>query len=113
MIIGMTFDLKTEYVFKPGDPPDANAEFDHPDTIGVIEDAFRAAGHTTVRIGNARELLSRQRGLDVDIVFNLAEGYTGRNRESQVPILLEMFNVPFVGADGLTLGLTLDKIMTK
>jgi D-alanine-D-alanine ligase len=51
--------------------------------------------------------------LDVDIVFNISEGLFGRNRESQVPILLEMANIPFVGSDGLTLGLTLDKIMAK
>ena len=23
--VGLTYDLKTEYKFKPGDPPDANA----------------------------------------------------------------------------------------
>lgn len=112
--VGLTYNVKSEYVFQPGDPPDANAEFDHDDTIGVIEEAIRAGGHHVVRIGNARALLSqRERLKDVDIVFNIAEGDEGRNRESQVPILLEMWRVPFVGSDGLTLGLTLDKIMTK
>jgi len=47
------------------------------------------------------------------LFFNISEGLTGRNRESQVPILLEMAGVPFVGADALTLGLTLDKVMAK
>ncbi|MBU1726573.1 MAG: ATP-grasp domain-containing protein, partial [Candidatus Omnitrophica bacterium] len=51
--------------------------------------------------------------LGVDIVFNISEGLVGRNRESQVPIVLEMAGVPFVGADALTLGLTLDKVMAK
>src|SRR3989338_10595172 len=51
--------------------------------------------------------------VSVDIVFNIAEGYEGRNRESQAPILLEMLRIPYVGADGLTLGLTLDKVLTK
>ena len=112
--VGLTYNVKSEYVFKPGDPPDANAEFDHDDTIGVIEDAIRAGGHQVVRIGNARQLLERPERLkQVDIIFNIAEGYEGRNRESQVPILLEMWRVPFVGGDGLTLGLTLDKIITK
>lgn len=112
--IGLTYNVKSEYVFKPGDPPDANAEFDHDDTIGVIEDAIAAGGHQVVRIGNARQLLEHpQRLKEVDLVFNIAEGYEGRNRESQVPILLEMWRVPFVGSDGLTLGLTLDKIITK
>jgi D-alanine-D-alanine ligase len=30
-----------------------------------------------------------------------------------VPILLDLYKIPFVGSDGLTLGLTLDKAMTK
>jgi len=40
--VGLTFDLKTDYKFKKGDPLDANAEFDHPDTINVIAEAIAA-----------------------------------------------------------------------
>ena len=111
--VGLTYNVKSEFVLRPGDPPDLNAEFDHDDTIAAIENAFTGAGHEVVRIGNARHLLHRMGQLDVDIVFNIAEGYEGRNRESQVPILLEMLRTPYVGADGLTLGLTLDKVLTK
>ena len=111
--VGLTYNVKTEYIFRPGDPPDANAEYDHEDTIGVIERALRAGGHEVVRLGNPKALLAAKEKPPVDIVFNIAEGEGGRNRESQVPILLEMLGVPFVGADGLTLGLTLDKITTK
>ena len=111
--VGMTYNVKTECVPKPGDPPDINAEFDHEETIAHIERALRQGGHEVARIGNARRLLEHLGRLDVDIIFNIAEGYEGRNRESQVPILLEMLQVPYVGADGLTLGLTLDKVLTK
>ncbi len=112
--VGLTYNVKSEYVFKPGDPPDANAEFDHEDTIGVIEAAIRSGGHEVTRLGNARTLLTQlHRVKHLDIVFNIAEGDEGRNRESQVPILLEMLRVPFVGGDGLTQGMTLDKIVTK
>ncbi len=111
--VGLTYNVKTEYPLKPGDPLDANAEFDHPDTITAIESALASGGHTVVRIGNGRQLLEQYDRLNVDIVFNVAEGFEGRNRESQVPIILEMLKIPFVGGDGLTLGLTLDKVMTK
>ena len=111
--VGLTYNVKSEFVLQPGDPPDLNAEFDHEETVQHIERALTESGHQVVRIGNARGLLERGGKLDVDIVFNIAEGYEGRNRESQVPILLEMMRIPFVGADGLTLGLTLDKVMTK
>ena len=113
MRVGLTYNVKSEVVLKPGDPPDLNAELDHEETVAHIERAFTEAGHDVVRVGNARRLLERMGKLEVDIVFNIAEGYEGRNRESQVPIVLEMMRVPFVGADGLTLGLTLDKVLTK
>lgn len=111
--VGLTYDLKTDYEFKDGDPADANAEFDHPSTIDVIARAIVANGFKVRRIGNAEQLLEKMDELDVDIVFNISEGLSGRNRESQVPILLEMRGVPFVGSDALTLGLTLDKVMAK
>jgi len=111
--VGLTYDLKTDYKFKEGDPQDANAEFDHPSTIGVIADAIASNGFKVKRIGNAANLLEKIDKLDVDIVFNISEGLTGRNRESQVPIILEMAGIPFVGSDALTLGLTLDKVMAK
>ncbi len=111
--VGLTYDLKTDYKFKKGDPPDANAEFDHPSTISVIEKAILTHGVRVKRIGNVANLIENLSSLDVDIVFNISEGLAGRNRESQVPILLEMAGVPFVGSDALTLGLTLDKIIAK
>ncbi len=113
MKIGLTYDLKTDYSRRKDDPPDAAAEFDHPDTIKVIAKAFESQGFLVKRIGNVSQLLENIDKLDVDIVFNISEGLIGRNRESQVPILLEMFGVPFVGADALSLGISLDKIMAK
>ncbi len=112
-IIGLTYDLKSDYVFKDGDPADANAEFDHPDTVDLIAKSIESLGHKVVRIGNASSLLEKINCLKVDIVFNISEGLYGRNRESQVPTLLEMRGIPFVGSDGLTLSLSLDKAMTK
>ncbi len=111
--VGLTYDLKSDYEFKEGDPPDANAEFDHPLTIGVIAKAIEKSGFKVKKIGNAANLLEKINNLDVDIVFNISEGVCGRNRESQVPVLLEMAGIPFVGSDGLTLSLTLDKLMAK
>lgn len=111
--VGLTYDLKTDYEFKEGDPEDANAEFDAPSTIDVIAKAIESCGFKVERIGNVTKLLEKMDHLDVDIVFNISEGVSGRNRESQVPILLEMIDKPFVGADALTLSLTLDKIMAK
>jgi len=111
--IGITYDLKSDWQRDSGDPVDINAEFDKPETVERVIAALQNGGHTVKRIGNIKSLLAQIDDLDVDIVFNMSEGISGRNRESQVPILLEMKGIPFVGADGLTLSVTLDKIMAK
>lgn len=112
-IIGLTYDLKSDWVPRPGDPHDFNAEMDKPHTIERVIQAFEKGGHTVKKIGNVQNLLAQIDNLGVDIVFNICEGQTGRNRESQVPVLLELKGIPFVGADGLTLGITLDKVVAK
>jgi D-alanine-D-alanine ligase len=112
-IIGITYDLKTDYQKRENDPLDVIAEFDHPQTIDLIAQAIESLGHRVKRIGNVHSLLSNLDRLGVDIIFNISEGLIGRNRESQIPVILEMKGIPFVGADGFTLALTLDKLMAK
>jgi D-alanine-D-alanine ligase len=113
MKVGLTYDLRTDWVLRPEDPVDANAEFDKPETIETIAATIESAGHQVVRIGNVFRLWERLPNLGVDIVFNLCEGRNGRNRESQVPVILEMHQIPYVGSDGLALGITLDKVVAK
>jgi D-alanine-D-alanine ligase len=112
-IVGLTYDLKTDYIRKDSDPLDIYAEFDQAKTVDSIAAALESGGNKVERIGNVSSLLKKINDLNVDIVFNIAEGLSGRNRESQVPLILEMFDIPFVGADALCQGLTLDKIMAK
>lgn len=113
--VGITYDLKSDWQGSKDDPIDAAAELDGNKTIECIKIALESAGHEIVLIGGACQLINLQaRGdLKVDIVFNISEGFKGRNRESQVPALLDLYNIPFVGADALTLGVTLDKVMAK
>ena len=113
MIVGVTYDLRSDYVPHGDDPADANAEFDAPGTIELLVGAIRSAGHEVVPIGNVERLLRRLDDLQVDLVFNIAEGRGGRNRESQIPMLLELRGIPYVGADALALGISLDKVVAK
>jgi len=114
-IVGITYDLKSDWQGSHDDPIDAAAELDGHKTIECIKTALESAGHQVVLIGGARQLIDRQakNDLKVDIVFNISEGFKGRNRESQVPAILDLYNIPFVGADALTLGVTLDKVVAK
>ncbi|MBU2540363.1 MAG: ATP-grasp domain-containing protein [Candidatus Omnitrophica bacterium] len=111
--IGLTFDLKEDYRLKKGDPVDRYAEFDVKATIDIVKKAIEDNGHKVLPLGDIKSLLNLRGRPQVDIVFNLAEGELGRNRESQVPMFLEFLQLPFVGGDALTLGISLDKIMTK
>ncbi len=112
-VIGLTYDLKSDRPLTPDDPIDANAELDTMETVEFIMSALKSGGHRVVPIGNVHNLLRQIDELDVDIVLNICEGHAGRNRESQVPLILEMKGIPFVGSDALTMGITLDKIAAK
>ncbi len=115
MKIGFTYDLETDHPIKPDDPPDTLAEFDRSPTIDLIGKSLAINGNKVIYIGNVHHLLAdiSMFKKSVDIVFNIAEGASGRNREAQVPVILELFRIPYVGSDGLTQALTLDKFMTK
>lgn len=106
--IGLSYNLKP-----PGAAGDQFEEFDSVETIEALERALRAAGHDPVRLGWGRELLEALQRERVDGVFNIAEGVGGRGRESQVPALLEMMNIPCSGSDALAIGITLDKALAK
>jgi D-alanine-D-alanine ligase len=56
------------------------------------------------------ERLRRERP---DIVFNIAEGWRGVNREAHVPAICEFFGIPYSGSDPFSLSLCLDKARTK
>jgi D-alanine-D-alanine ligase len=49
----------------------------------------------------------------IDIVFNLAEGYHKRTRESQVPAICDYLNIEHTGSDATCIGVTLDKTLAK
>ena len=47
------------------------------------------------------------------MVFNIAEGCRGRNREAQVPALCEVLDLPCTGSDAAALAVSLDKALAK
>jgi D-alanine-D-alanine ligase len=111
--VGITYDLRDDYLAE-GYGEEETAEFDHPLTIAAIDDALRALGYETDRIGHIRALVRRLVAGDRwDLVFNIAEGLRGFGREAQIPALLDAWEIPYVFSDPLVLSLTLHKGMTK
>ena len=113
MKIGMTYDLRDEYLAM-GYSETETAEFDRAETIESIEAELLGLGHEVDRIGHIRELTRRLAAGDRwDLVFNISEGLKGVGREAQVPALLDAYDIPYTFSDPLVSALTLHKGMTK
>jgi D-alanine-D-alanine ligase len=120
--IGLAFNRKPDLDGAPADiaptrrgPPsveDLYAEWDDEVTIAAIETALRGAGEVT-RLEATEQFPLHLREARPDIVFNVAEGLWGPNREAHVPSLCEFWNVPYTGSDPLTLAICLDKGRAK
>lgn len=92
------------------------AEFDSPETIDAIDGALRRAGHEVERIevsGPPSRVIARLEALQPDLIFNIAEGHKGKTREAFYPALFAELGIPWTGSDAHTLGVTLDKSVTK
>ncbi len=113
LLIGLAYDLFGSYPPRPGDPPDAEVEYEPEATVLALEAALGRLGHGSVRLGNPHAVLGAvgQGTLPrLDAVLTIAEGYGPRSREAWVPVLCEMAGIPTLGSDALTLSTTLDKV---
>jgi len=110
--VGFTFNVKR---IKPeiDGSKDDQAEYDSPQTLQAIREAIASAGHEVVDLEATPELPTVLATTPVDLVFNMAEGIKGRNRESQVPALLELLDIPYSGSDPATMSIALDKALAK
>lgn len=113
LTIGLCYNLRSHYPRQPGEPEDAPADCEEEATVEAIEAALKQVCQQVIRFPYGHNLLDDLRRQPVDIVFNIAEGWRGRNRESHVPCLLEMLGIPYTGSDALTLGITMDKALCK
>lgn len=91
---------------------DEFAEWDSSETIGAVERALSGLGKV-IRLEANADFPERLRAERPDIVFNMAEGLRGVNREAHVPAMCEFFGIPYSGSDPFTLSLCLDKARTK
>jgi D-alanine-D-alanine ligase len=114
MRVGLSFDLKGAVVLEDAAPDDALEEYDSPNTIEYIRRALEGLGHSVVKLGGGTEFIQNILNEKVDIVFNIAEGRGNyRSREAQVPSILEMLDIPYIGSDPECLAVCLDKHLTK
>lgn len=110
--VGFTFNVK-RLAPDPCGEQDDEAEYDTPKTLQAIREAIASYGHEVIDLEATQDLPLALASTPVDVVFNIAEGFKGRSRESQVPSLLELLDIPYTGSDPAALSVSLDKAVAK
>jgi D-alanine-D-alanine ligase len=91
---------------------DEFAEWDDASTVDAVEAALAPLG-SVIRLEADDDFPGRAARERPDIVFNMAEGRRGPNREAHIPAILEFLGIPYTASDPFTLSLCLDKARTK
>jgi len=95
---------------------ESEAEFDTPETVDYVAGLLEDCGHEVVRLDAGLPLplfVDRLVATRPDLVFNTAEGRSGRFREALYPALYEELGLPYTGSGPWTCAVTLDKRLTK
>jgi D-alanine-D-alanine ligase len=92
---------------------DKYAEWDEIETIDAVKSALEKAGHDVILIEAEESAYNNLSIVRPDIVFNVAEGFGGAARESFIPSMLEMLNIPYTASDPVTTGICHDKSRCK
>jgi len=108
--VGLAFNLKKGI---QSGVEDMEAEYDSIDTVMATKNALESIGCQVELLEAAHSFLDKLREAHVDIVFNIAEGLSGRGREAHIPAILNFLGIPFTGSDETTLCIALDKALTK
>jgi len=109
--IGIVYDKIEEYNRFTQTSEDQFAEFEPDSTILAMQEAIEFLGHKAVKIGGP--LILAQKKPSVDVIWNIGEGFGTRNREAWAPVLCELYGIPCLGSDALSLSISLDKHLTK
>ncbi len=107
MKVGFTYNMK-----KDSSEGDLYAEWDEKETIDAVINAL-SRKHKVIPIEADLYAFGKLREVKPEIVFNTAEGFYGASRESQIPAILEMLQIPYTGSDPITLGICLEKARAK
>ena len=111
MKIALTCNLKEKDETKP---PDYFSEFDSQETVNAIVSALETRGHDVSMVNAGKtNLFTHFKKNKVDMVFNIAEGKSGKFRESEIPAILDYLKIPYTGSNTFSLALALNKAFTK
>lgn len=107
--IGFIYDRPPEVPTTYGD---VSLEYENQATIDWIREVLASAGDVTDIQWSAKAVGALAQH-PPDVLFNITEARGSRNRESLVPAIAESLGIPCTGSDALSLGISLDKYLTK
>ena len=73
---------------------DTYAEWDTWETINALKESLEVY-HNITLIDADENVFEKLKETKPDIVFNIAEGIHGQSRESQIPAMLDMLQIPY------------------
>lgn len=110
MYITLIFNLKKNEANKP---QDYCSEYDSEKTVFAIAEAIKKGGHQVNLLDAHEDLFSYFKNHRTDMVFNIAEGNGTKLRESEVPAILDILDIPYTGSGVVTMAIALNKALTK
>ncbi|MCX6709796.1 MAG: ATP-grasp domain-containing protein [Candidatus Woesearchaeota archaeon] len=78
-----------------------------------MKKSLEMSGFRVVKVEADDKAYIKLKKIKPDFVFNIAEGLGGKSRESHIPAMLEVLEIPYTGSDPSTLSIGLNKAMTK
>jgi len=109
--IGFAYDEPVEQS-RPDEVESVEAEYEDESTLSWMRNTLQQLG-SVVDLPWGTDILSSLARVDLDVIFNITEAASGRNRESLIPALAEAKGIPCTGTDAVGLGISLDKYLTK
>jgi len=88
------------------------AEYEDERTLSWMRATLQQLG-TVIDLPWSPGILSELAEVALDVIFNITEAVSGRNRESLIPAMAEAKGIPCTGTDAVGLGISLDKSLTK
>jgi D-alanine--D-alanine ligase len=111
--IGFAFDHISEAELEMDRPrKTVEAEYEDDRTLQWLRDTLGRFGRVS-DLPFDSAIADRITKAEPDLIFNITEGWGGRNRETLVPSIAETMGIPCTGSDAFALGLSLNKGFTK
>lgn len=115
LTVALLYNVRHHYPDPNNPRTQLESDFDDPETTRLQIKALKKVGYHVLPIEADEKAYFKlyKNKKNIDTALNLAEGIYGRDREAQIPAILEMLQIPYTGCSPLTEALILNKARTK